>query len=223
MTAVNQAIILAAGRGHQVDGMTKILIKHPKTGLTILEHAVRAFAGKRVIVVVGFRAVQVMESAPQLDYVINHDWSLTNNAMSLGLALNDEPTYVVSGDIFFERELVERLDSLSPNLVLTDPRENRSLTAVHCVLRGDQSIAETYQGPMRSGSHPEAIGLFKVSDSDLLKRWKRLCVAHGNLFVGQTLPCDGVPVMAASRGESEFSEVNTPNDYLRLKERSLRA
>ncbi|HEX2881091.1 MAG TPA: NTP transferase domain-containing protein [Polyangiaceae bacterium] len=223
MTVVNQAIILAAGRGHQVDGMTKILIKHPKTGLTILEHAVRAFAGKRVAVVVGFRAVQVMESAPQLDYVINHDWSLTNNAMSLGLALNDEPTYVVSGDIFFERELIERLDSLGPNLVLTDPRENRSLTAVHCVLREDQSIAETYQGPMRSASHPEAIGLFKISDSDLLRRWKRLCVAHGNLFVGQTLPCDGASIVSAPRGESEFSEVNTPNDYLRLKERSLRA
>jgi choline kinase len=187
-----------------------------------LEQAVRAFAGKRVVVVVGFRAVQVMESAPQLDYVINHDWSLTNNAMSLGLALNDEPTYVVSGDIFFERELIERLDALGPNLVLTDPRENRSLTAVHCVLREDQSIAETYQGPMRSASHPEAIGLFKISDSDLLRRWKRLCVAHGNLFVGQTLPCDGVSIASASRGESEFSEVNTPNDYLRLKERSLR-
>src|SRR6188474_1009762 len=102
MTAVNQAIILAAGRGHQVDGMAKVLIRHPTTGRTILEHAVSAFAGKRIVVVVGFRAIQIMESAPGLDYVVNHDWSLTNNAMSLGLALTDEPTYVVSGDIFFD-------------------------------------------------------------------------------------------------------------------------
>jgi choline kinase len=66
MSAVGQAIILAAGRGHQVDGMAKVLIRHPATGKSILEHAVEAFAGKRVIVVVGFRAVHVMESAPRV-------------------------------------------------------------------------------------------------------------------------------------------------------------
>lgn len=219
MTAVKQAIILAAGRGHQVDGLAKVLIRHPATGRTILEHAVEAFAGKRVVVVAGFRAVQVMESAPQLDYVVNHDWALTSNAMSLGLALGDEPTYVVSGDIFFDRDLVEHLDALGPNLVLSEARENRTLSAVHCVLRDDQSVAETYQGPVRSAAHPEAIGLFKVSDGDLLRRWKRLCIGHGNLFVGQTLPCDGATIAATPRGDFEFTEINTPMDYLRLMER----
>jgi choline kinase len=223
MSAVGQAIILAAGRGNQLDGMSKVLIKHPRTGLSILAHAVNALAGKRVIVVVGFRAVQVMESAPQLEYVVNHDWSLTNNAMSLGLALNDEPTYVVSGDIFFERELIQRLDTEGPNLVLSDARENRTLAAVHCVLREDRSIAETYQGPIRDANHPEAIGLFKISDPELLRRWKRRCIAHGNLFVGQTLPCDGAPILATPRGEAEFHEINTPTDYLRLKERTATA
>jgi choline kinase len=220
VTAVNQAIILAAGRGHQVDGLAKVLIRHPVTGRTILEHAVAAFGSKRVVVVVGFRAVQVMESAPGLDYVINQDWALTSNAMSLGLALGDEPTYVVSGDIFFNRDLIDHLDTLGPNLVLSEARENRSLSAVHCVLREDQSVVETYQGPVRSAAHPEAIGLFKISDADLLRRWKRVCIGHGNLFVGQTLPCDGSAVHAAPRGDFEFTEVNTPADYLRLLERT---
>lgn len=220
MTEVNQAIVLAAGRGHQVDGMAKVLIRHPSTGRSILEHAVEAFAGKRVIVVVGFRAIQIMESAPELSFVINRDWALTNNAMSLGLALNDEPTYVVSGDIFFGRDLIEHLDAQGPNLALTETRENRTLTAVHCVLRDEQSITETYQGPVRDVAHPEAIGLFKVSDPELLCRWKRVSIGHGNLFVGQTLPCDGAPIVAAPRGDFEFSEINTPTDYLRLTERS---
>jgi len=223
MSAVRQAIILAAGRGHQVDGMAKVLIRHPATGRTILQHAVEAFAGKRVVVVVGFRAVQIMESAPQLDYVVNQDWALTNNAMSLGLALDGEPTYVVSGDMFFDRALVEHLDAGEPDLVLTELRENRTLSAIHCVLRPDQSIAETYQGPIRDVSHPEAIGLFKISDPAILGRWKRVCVQHGNLFVGQTLPCDQAPVRSAPLGEHGFFEVNTPADYLRLMERSRRA
>jgi choline kinase len=213
---VNQAIVLAAGRGTQVDGMAKVLVRHPRTGRSILDHAREAFAGKRLIVVVGFRAIQVMESAPELEYVINHEWSLTNNAMSLGLALNDEPTYVVSGDIFFDRALIEHLDGEGANLALTDPRENRPLSAIHCALRDDGSIRETYQGPVRDGQDPEAIGLFKVSDRTLLGRWKRRCIEHGNLFVGQTLPCDGVPIRAAPRGDFSFVEINTPADYLRL-------
>jgi choline kinase len=219
VSAVGKAIILAAGRGHQVDGMAKVLIRHPATGRTILEHAVEAFAGKRIVVVVGFRAIHVMESAPQLEYVLNHDWALTSNAMSLGLALDDEPTYVVSGDIFFNRGLVEHLDALEPDLVLTEARENRALSAVHCVVREDRSIVETYQGPVRSVAHPEAIGLFKISDAALLNRWKRRCISHGNLFVGQTLPCDGVPVVATPRNAFEFTEINTPADYLRLLDR----
>jgi choline kinase len=220
--SVGQAIILAAGRGNQVDGMAKVLIRHPATGKSVLEHAAEAFAGKRIIVVVGFRAVHVMESAPKLEYVINHDWELTSNAMSLGLALNEEPTYVVSGDIFFNRDLVEHLDELAPNLALTEARENRPLSAIHCVLRDDRTIAETYQGAIKNVAHPEAIGLFKVSDRDLLRRWTKLCVSHGNRFGGQTLPCDGAPISVAPRGQFEFSEVNTPADYLRLLERHRR-
>lgn len=219
MSTVGHAIILAAGRGHQADGMAKVLIRHPATGRSILEHAVEAFAGKRITVVVGFRAIHVMEAAPKLNYVINNDWELTSNAMSLGLALDDEPTYVVSGDIFFGRDLIAHLDSLGPDLVLTEARENRSLTAVHCVVRDDQTVEGTYQGPIRSNAHPEAIGLFKISNPDLLRRWKRTCVAHGNLFVGQTLPCDMARILAVPRNEFEFTEINTPTDYLRLVER----
>lgn len=220
MSDVEQVIILAAGRGHQVDGMVKVLVRHPVTRKSVLEHACEAFAGKHIIVVVGFRAVQVMEAAPQLDYIVNADWALTNNAMSLGLALSDAPTYVVSGDMFFDRALVEHLDEQEPDLVLTEARENRTLSAVHCMLRPDATVAETYQGAIRDVSHPEAIGLFKISNPELLRRWKRVSVAHGNLFVGQTLPCDGAPIASAPVGDFDFAEINTPGDYLRLMERS---
>jgi choline kinase len=218
MAGVRQAVILAAGRGNQSDGIAKVLIRHPSTGKTILEHAVDAFAGKRVILVVGFRAIQIMEHQPQLDYVINHDWAITNNAMSLGLALTEEPTYVVSGDIFFDRKLIKRLDALEPNLVLTETRENRTLSAIHCVLRKDGSLAETYQGPVRDIMHPEAVGLFKISDKQLLQRWKRLCISHGNLFAGQILPCDGEPIFSVPLAGARFDEINTPTDYMRLIE-----
>ena len=220
MSEVNQVVILAAGRGHQADGMAKVLIRHPVTGRSILEHAMEAFEGKRIIVVVGFRAIQIMESAPNLDFLINHDWALTNNAMSLGVALDETPTYIVSGDIFFKRDLVEYMDSNGPDLVLTDTRENRTLSAVHCVLRDDGSIAETYQGPVRNAAHPEAIGMYKISSPEILRQWKRFCIAHGNLFVGQTLPCEGTSILSVDREEYDFFEINTPTDYHQLIMRS---
>lgn len=216
---VGQVIILAAGRGNQLDGIAKALIRHPVTGKTILQHAVEAFVGKRVVAVVGFRAIQVMESCPEIDYVINDSWEITNNAMSAGLALNDEPTYVVAGDIFLERALIQRLDASQPNLALTEVRENRQLSSIHCALRDDGSIASTYQGPVQDAAHPESLGIFKISDLQLLRRWKRLCVQHGNLFVGQVLLCDGAPVFSVPREQDFVDEINTAADYLRLKER----
>lgn len=220
MSCVKKVIILAAGRGNQADGVAKALIRHPRTGRTILDHAVEAFSGKKIVAVVGFRAIQIMETHPEIDYVINHEWAITNNAMSLGLALDDEPCYVVSGDIFYEKSLVERLDQSEPNLVLTDNRENRALSAIHCVLRQDGSVASTYQGPVQDMTNPEAIGLFKISDLGVLRQWKRLCIKHGNLFVGQILPCNEAPISAVDKGCATFDEINTPSDYLRLIERT---
>lgn len=222
MSTVSKAIILAAGRGNQADGIAKALIRHPRTGRTILDHAIEAFAGKRIVVVAGFRAIQVMESHPEVDYVLNHEWAITNNAMSLALALDEEPCYVVSGDIFFERALIERLDAQPGNLVLTENRENRALSAVHCRLRADGTVATTYQGPVEDMAHPEAIGLFKVSSATILNAWKRLCTKHGNLFVGQLLPCNEEPVFAVDRAQAMFDEINTPADYLQLMERTRR-
>lgn len=220
MSKVSRAIILAAGRGHQVDGISKVLIRHPVTGMTILDHVISAFHGKKITVVVGFRAIQIMQQYPQLDYVINHEWALSNNAMSLGIALDNEPSYVISGDIFIDSPLISELDECGPNIVLTEQRENRTLTAIHCILRENNTVAEVYQGAVRDINHPEAIGLFKISDAELLKKWKQLCVRHGNLFVAQALPCDGKPIDSVPVKDHTFVEINTPADYLRFIEKT---
>lgn len=216
--SVDRVVILAAGKSLQLDGISKALIRHPGTGRTVLDYAVEAFAGKRITVVVGFRAIHIMQSYPTLHYVHNPDWALTNNAMSLGLALGDQPTYVISGDIFIERALVERLDRDVPDLALTSDREKRSLSAIHCVTDRERRIVETYQGPVRDMAHPESVGLFKISSPSLLRTWQRRCVQHANLFAGQLLPCQEEPVASVPLRDELFHEVNTPCDYLELLE-----
>lgn len=220
MTIPNRVIVLAAGRGFQLDGISKVLIRHPADGRSILQHIVESFDGKQITVVVGFRAVQVMEEFPGLDYVVNPDWAMTNNAYSLGLALNDQPCYVISGDIFLQKSLIERLDGAAENLILTDSRENRTLTSIHCRLDEHSNIVETYQGPVRSVDDPESVGLIKISDPDLLRRWKLTCLEHGNLHAAQSLSFDATtPIASVPLNDDPFVEVNTTSDYLRLIER----
>ena len=221
---VENAIILAAGRSLQLDGKNKVLIKHPVTRKTILDYAIEAFAGKRVTVVVGYGALKIMERYPQLNYVLNEDWATTNNAMSLGLALleNMDPTYVVSGDMFFNRELISEMDNGKNNIVLTQNRDNRMLSSIHCAMGQQEKIIETYQGPIRSVSHPEAMGLFKLSDEKLLGEWRNRYLCHSNLFVAQALPCtEETLVYAHDVGRNYFKEINSAADYLRLMKEAL--
>ncbi|MGJ0363779.1 NTP transferase domain-containing protein [Aliarcobacter cryaerophilus] len=216
MNSVEQVIILAAGKSLQLDGVNKALICHPITKKSILEYAVEAFSGKKIIVVVGFRAIQIMQKFPQLDYVLNPDWALTNNAMSLALALNDKPTYVISGDIFIDKKLIERLDKASPDLALVSNRENRILSAIHFVVNSDNKICETYQGPIKDIKHPESLGIFKISNPEILRSWKKRSLEHSNLFAGQLLPCKEQSISVEYLNDEFFYEINTPIDYLEL-------
>lgn len=213
-----RAIILAAGQGTVLDGIVKCLIRSPKSGKSILEQQIEAFQGCKITVVVGYRAVEIMQLYPNLDYIYNPNWTLTNNAYSLGLALDESPCFVVSGDLMFKRTLIEDLKSLSPDIALVSPRENRTLSAINCMMT-DNRIMETYVGPLKEANHPEAVGLFKMSTLSLLRAWKENCLKHGNLFVGQTLPLGSSqpPVHPHILSSSEFFyEINTVFDYMRL-------
>lgn len=214
-----RVIVLAAGQGYGLDGMVKCLVRAPHDGRTLLERVVRAFPSHPITVVVGYRAVAIMEAFPELHFVLNRDWATTNNSYSLGLALTEEPCYVLSSDLVFEPALVEELEKAPPDLVLTERRENRILSSVHCALDGSR-VRELYVGPLRTASDPEAIGVFKISDPALLAGWRRNCLRHTNLFVGQNLPVavGRAPVESHDLGSHLFYEINDPVDYLRALE-----
>lgn len=216
MSDVKKVIVLAAGKSLQLDGINKVLIKHPHDGRTVLDYIVEAFEGKEVTVVVGFSAIQIMQAYPKLNYVINPNWSLTNNAMSLGLALDENPTYVVPGDIFLNKKLIDRLDAQAENIALTRLTENRVLSSIHCVTDTSDNITDVYQGPVRSVNHPESTGIFKISDGAALREWKRRCTQHANLFAGQLIPNQIVPIKSVDTKDDVISEINTPVDYLNL-------
>lgn len=217
---VQSVIILAAGHSAESDGYPKILIKHPNTGKTVLDHAMESFDGKKVSVVVGHKALEIIDKYPKVNFILNSQWAITQNSLSLGLALSNEPTYVMSGDIFIGANLVKRLDSLGDNLALTEHRENRSLTSIQCILRSDGAITSTYQGPIQDPGHPEAIGLYKISTPEALSLWKSRCLKHTNLHAGQLLPISEIDIFSENLGEGEeFDEVNSAEEYMKLVEK----
>lgn len=208
-------IILAAGHSFSMDGLVKCLIKNPFTKKTILQHAIEAFEGHDICVVAGYKAVEIIQEFPNLGYIVNNEWSITSNSYSLGLALDDRPCYVLSSDLLFDRKILGKMDKLD-NAVLVENKENRTLTAIHCVVNSDDRIIESYVGPLRDVAHPEALGIYKITSPDLLREWKTNCLQHGNLFVGQNLPfaAGQSPILAVDKGKDFFVEINTPLDYL---------
>jgi len=211
-----RVIILAAGQGFQLDGFNTLLIKHPKTGLRIIEQYLEIFDYKQITVVVGYRAINIMHQYPKLHYVYSSKWSVTNNSYSLGLSLNDEPCFVVSSDLFMDKEIFTMLDEAEPDCVLTENSEDRIQTSLNCSLEG-RRITEMYQGEVRSQQDPEARGVHKITDRTLLRIWKKNCFRHINLFAEQNLPLnEEVPIYSVDIGPYSLDNINTPLDYIKL-------
>ena len=210
-------IVLAAGDSFELDGFSKLLIRHPISGKTIIELYQEYFDVDTISIVVGYKAMEIMNKYPQFDYVYNKKWSTTRNSFSLGMALTGEPCYVVSSDYFISGDIVDLLDS-NDNSALIEYSENRDIRSLNCIVDKDGFLQSVYPGECRNND-PELLGLFKMCDADLLHAWKGLCLKHGNLFVAQNLPLKGkAKIKAVVRSNQEFKEINTPIDYINFIE-----
>ena len=212
-----RVIILAAGQAVQLDGYNKLLIKDPLTKKTILDMYLDAFKGHDITVVLGYRAINVMHEYSDLDYVYNSDWAISNSSHSLSLALNEEPCFVISGDLFIEPDIISAVDKAGPNIIATIKRDSRTLNALNVSHDSKGVVKEIYQGKLKNVSDPEAIGIYKISSKSILKTWRSNCLEHRNLFVGQNLNLNSDdPITHLDVSKFRLQEVNTPMDYLRI-------
>jgi len=122
MKATQRAIILAAGRGHRLkplsDTMPKPLTEVNGTPILVnaLEHLQQSGV-QTVCIVAGHlhdkitAACGTRQGDMQIDYIINKEYSVTNNAVSLWMAREylQEGSLLLEADIFFERAVLQRL------------------------------------------------------------------------------------------------------------------
>jgi L-glutamine-phosphate cytidylyltransferase len=110
-----QAIILAAGIGKRLGDVTEGL---PKCflnvgGMSILDRQLEALKGMDVTMVVGYKANLIKSKYPHLKFVLNPDYLTTNTIHSLGLALNGKDTFVLNGDVVFDKRIIKLLNKPS--------------------------------------------------------------------------------------------------------------
>lgn len=211
-------VILAAGQGFQLDGFNKITLKHPISRKTILDYYLEFFPGFEVTVVVGYKAITIMNEYPQLDYVYNSEWRTKGNSYSLALALDERPCIVLPSDFFLDKELADSIRTAKGNRGLISPTENRSQQALHCSIQ-DHRITDVYDGRARSGD-PELMGVFKIEDPRILRTWRRNCLSNtrSSAFIGENLPLHEFEIETLTASPQHFHEINTPVDYVSFLE-----
>ncbi|MFQ5964182.1 MAG: NTP transferase domain-containing protein [Candidatus Scalinduaceae bacterium] len=208
-------IVLAAGQGFKLDGFNKLLIKDPRTGERILDRYLRLFADYEVIVVVGFRAIEIMSEYPNLNYIYNDQWRITGNSYSLSLALDETPCVVISADLLFDEDTVKLIDESPENSVFVLHSENKGINTLRCKVKKN-IVKSIYMGEEPNNDY-ETTGIYKITYSKILRKWKNDCSVNRNVFAGSNIPVDIDKLYAVDISSFFFHEINTPLDYLNLK------
>ncbi len=67
-------IVLAAGDSFAIDGFNKLMIREPKSRKTILELYQEIFDVSAIEIVVGYKALELMNTYPEFTYHYNKNW-----------------------------------------------------------------------------------------------------------------------------------------------------
>ena len=168
-----KSIILAAGRGERLrpitDTVPKCLV--PVNGRPILEYQLAALSGsgiRKCVIVVGYLASQVEErfgssyGGMDISYVLNQDFSSTNNMYSLWLSRHevDDDILLLEGDLLFEAGIIS--DLLNTRFLDTAVLDNFDLSmdgtvvigrgnqAARMVLKVKQTAEFDYSGALKT-------------------------------------------------------------------------
>ena len=207
-------IILDAGDAFELDGYNKLLINHPGKSKRIIELYAEYFGTEKVEIVVGYKAMDVMNLYPKFSYKYNKNWQTTSSGYSLSLALSDEPCFVVPSDFILDESTVEKMSAYD-NCALIKYTENRRPSSLNAQLSNEGKVESIYRGHSRNND-PEITGVFKISDVNLLSEWRKRCVLDPHGYAGENLPFDlGCNVMSVTATDKTF-EINTPEDYIQF-------
>ncbi len=205
-------IILAAGDSFELDGYNKLLLKNPKTNKTILEEYIAFFENiEKVTIVVGYKAIEVMNKYPEFNYIFNKKWQTTGSGYSLSLAIEEKPSIIIESDFFISENLKQSFNKLNEYVVLKKS-ESKRVNSLKAKI-DDGFISNVYSGKTDSDD-PEILGFYKVSDIETMRLWKKNGIMYPERYISQTFPFNFSKLTPVIVSKDDITEINTPLDYI---------
>jgi len=164
-----KAVILAAGVGSRLGGTLPKSLIQIRENTTILSNQVnmlRELGIREIIVIVGFKKEVVMEYYPDLVYVYNPRFHITNTAYSLKLALEritPDDVLWTNGDVVFEESIARKMFEAEGNAVAV-VRKTCGEEEVKYTVTPDGMIGGISKEVGDAAG--EAIGINKISRAD---------------------------------------------------------
>ena len=125
-----KAVILAAGVGYRLKMALPKALAMVTNGKTILDYQVEKLAkyvsASNICVVVGYKKETIMETHPEVTYIVNEEYAECNTGKSLLKALNrieSDDVLWLNGDVIFDERLIPRLITAKSSCVLVDNKK----------------------------------------------------------------------------------------------------
>lgn len=170
-----KAVILAAGIGKRLKGFTrnpKCLIKIKDDPLIIRTiKLLRKFNFKDIVVVVGYRAQQVINELKKHRLkveIVKNDHFAEGSIISLWKAKHEfgKDILIIDSDLYFQKELIERVTrSKKRNFFLIDTKAKQDNEAVRVGFKGNRAVALARGLNGEYGILGEWAGFLKLSSS----------------------------------------------------------
>lgn len=192
--------------GDLTEGLPKCFLN--VGGMTILDRQLEALKGMDVTMVVGYRADLIMSKFPGLHFVSNPDYLTTNTIHSLGLALNGKDTFVLNGDVVFDKKIIKLLDQ--PSCAAVEFKNVHPEEIQVILKKGSKDIVRIGKNIDGDG---EAIGIYRFSGKFCEKLKAQISGMDRNLYyedaIDKILPLD---FKAVDIGDLKAKEIDFKED-----------
>ena len=212
-------IILAAGRGTRLGKPFPKTLTNLKDGKSILLHQLdglyKYIRRDNIFVVVGYKKELIKQVFPDLHYINNDRYNVTNTSQSLLIALNQFPKKDIlwlNGDIVYDHRVIKRLIS-TPN----------SCMAVNSAKVGDEEVKYKTN---KSGyvieiskevkkPEGESVGIHKIPANEvpILIRYLSVCKDQDYFEKGLEMAIqNGIKVTPIDISDLNCIEIDFPED-----------
>ena len=224
-----EIIILAAGigsrLGHPYPKPLTVLKNGKSIMLAQLDNLAAVFPHDRVIIVVGYKKEMIMESFPDLLFVYNNEFDVTNTSRSLLKALikvRDSGALWLNGDVVFDARVLEKVKPLIEN--------ETSFVCVNKSRVGEEEVKYTIDvkgnilelSKKAKNALGEAVGINYVGKNDVGTLVKRLAECDGNDYFERGIEIaiekDGFKIVPADISEFTCIEVDFRQDLEKANE-----